>query len=382
MMSQTIRLGASLLVGLAVAIVISPLEAQPPVQVQGQQQSALPLYQPPQPPPQPQPKTQGTAQLTTTQPSFAPFPQQNAGFYNGVAVPVGGYLPYRDPYGGYLTGQANLVTASGNFMQSVQQSALMQEDVKRSQINTRQAIIQQRMYEDSITPKTEDVRMQQELNRLRHSRNDPPQSDIWSADALNTLFTAIKSAQVAGIRGPTIPLPEDMLRHINLSTGKRPANIGVLRDGGRLDWPLILQDDTFKKDRERLNELTQQAVKEAATTGRVDSKIIRELNPTVDRMQQNLLRMVQEAPPDQYMEGRRFLRDLAAAYKLFQDPDVGNYFGRWVPQGRTVGELLQHMIDNGLQFAPALPGDETFYTAFYNNLLKYDTGISQLVSHP
>jgi hypothetical protein len=226
------------------------------------------------------------------------------------------------------------------------------------------------------------VRVQQQLNSLRHSRNDPPQSDIWSADALNTLFTAIKSAQVAGIYGPPIPLPEDMLKHINLSTGKRPANIGVLRDGGKFEWPLILQDDAFTKDRERLEVLTQQAVNEAATNGRVDTKIIRELTPTIDRMQQNLLRMVQEAPPDQYMEGKKFLRELAASYKLFQDPDVGNYFGKWVPRGRTVAELLQHMIDNGLQFAPALPGDETYYTAFYNSLLKYDTGISQLVSRP
>jgi hypothetical protein len=327
---------------------------------------------------QPQPTTQGAAQLTN--PSSMAAPVQNPTFYNNVVTPIVGLAPYHDPFGGYLTGTANLVNASGNFMMANQQAALMREEVTRSQIDTRNRIIQQRMFEASITPNTEDVRAQNELNRLRASRNNPPRTEIWSGDALNTLFNAIRSARVVGLQGPVIPISEDMLRHINLSTGRRPGNIGMLRNGGNLDWPFLLQDDAFKKDRERLDELTPQAVEQATKNGRVDPKILRELPVIVDRMTADLLAMVQVAVPSEYMDARRFLRELGRAYRLLQEPDVANYFGRWMPRGRTVGELIQHMIDNGLQFAAALPGDETFYTAFFNSLLRYDTGITQMVA--
>jgi hypothetical protein len=327
---------------------------------------------------QPQPTTQGTGQLVS--PNNPPAPVQNPTFYNNVITPVGGLFPYHDPFGGYLNGTANLVNASGQFMLANQQAALMREEVTRSQIDTRNRIIQQRMYEASITPNAQDVREQNELNRLRSSRNDPPRTDIWSGDALNTLFNAIRSARIVGLQGPAIPISEDILQHLNVTTGRRPGNIGMLRNGGNLDWPLLLQDDVFKKDRERLNELTPRAVEQAAKNGRVDTQILRELPTIVDRMQSNLLAMVQEAVPSEYMDARRFLRELGRAYRLLQEPDVANYFGRWKPRGRTVGELLQHMIDNGLQFAAALPGDETFYTAFFNSLRRYDAGITQMVA--
>ncbi len=327
---------------------------------------------------QPQPTTQGAAQLTT--PNSIAAPMQNPAFYNNVVTPIVGLAPYHDPFGGYLTGTANLVNASGQFMMANQQAALMREEVTRSQIDTRNRIIQQRMFEASITPNTEDVRQQNELNRLRASRNNPRRTDIWSGDALNTLFNAIRSARVVGLQGPVIPISEDTLRHLNLSTGRRPGNIGMLRNGGNLDWPFLLRDDAFKKDRERLDELTPQAVEQATKNGRVDTKILRELPVIVERMQADLLAMVQEAVPSEYMDARRFLRELGRAYRLLQEPDVANYFGRWMPRGRTVGELIQHMIDNGLQFAAALPGDETFYTAFFNSLLRYDTGITQMVA--
>jgi hypothetical protein len=100
----------------------------------------------------------------------------------------------------------------------------------------------------------------------------------------------------------------------------------------------------------------------------------------VERMQAQLLRMVQDVAPNDYMDGKKFLRELDKSYRVLNDPNVANYFGKWAPRGRTVGELVQHITDNGLQFAPASPGDEPYYMALYQSFLTYDTGISQLVS--
>jgi hypothetical protein len=47
-----------------------------------------------------------------------------------------------------------------------------------------------------------------------------------------------------------------------------------------------------------------------------------------------------------------------------------------------VAELVAHMTANGLKFAPAVSGDESFYTALYQDLVAYDSGIATLVARP
>jgi hypothetical protein len=369
-----LRLGTALLVaGAALSFAASPLAAQQP---------SLPFYQPPpdKAPAPPQAQTQGTARITAAPPA-PPVPVQNPAYYNNVVVaPAGGYFPYADPYGGYMNGKANLVNAAGNFMIQNQQAALMQQDVIRSQVDTRSAIIQQRQYEASITPDTQDIRQQQQLLKLRNSRNNPPPGDVWSGDALNALGMAIQSAQRAGVQPPQVPLPQDALLHLNINQpGKVNSSIGILRDGGKLDWPLVLQDDAFKEDRKRLDEMSPKAVLQASM-GRVDPKMLKDLPIIVQRMQAQLLRMVQDVAPEQYMAGKKYLRELEKSYKVLDDPNVAMYFGQWAPRGRNVGELVQNIFGNGLQIAPASPGDEPFYMQLYQSFLTADTGISQLVS--
>ncbi|HEY7312139.1 MAG TPA: hypothetical protein VH643_22430, partial [Gemmataceae bacterium] len=51
--------------------------------------------------------------------------------------------------------------------------------------------------------------------------------------------------------------------------------------------------------------------------------------------------------------------------------------GAWALKGKNVAELVQHMRDKGLWFAPATPGDESAYTSLYYALAAFDAGMSQ-----
>jgi hypothetical protein len=367
-----IRLGGPL-AAVFFAVGVAPLAAQ---------QSGLPLYKPQagggsQPPAQ----MGGTARITAP-PSNTPAPVQNPNVYNNVVVPVGGGYPGYGPYGGYMSGKADLVNASGQFMMDVQQAGLMQQQVIQSQVDTRNQIIQQRMYENSITPNSEDMRDQDMIRKLRYSRNNPAPADVWSGDALNSLYADIQSAHLHGVRGPQVPLPQDALKHINLAqAGKINAGVGLWRDGGKFDWPFILQEDAFKKDRTHLEEIAPAAVLQASM-GKVDAKTYRDLLATADRIEASLKGIVQDAAPDQYMEGKKYLYALHSSIKLLQDPLIGDYFNKWAPRGRTVAELVQHMTANGLNFAAAMPGDESYYQGVYQSFLQYDTNVTQLVARP
>ena len=62
------------------------------------------------------------------------------------------------------------------------------------------------------------------------------------------------------------------------------------------------------------------------------------------------------------------------AITALQQRDVGNYFtGKYALKAKTVPELIKQMSERGLQFAPALPGDEPAYAALHQALAAYDT---------
>jgi len=318
--------------------------------------------------------------LTTAPPAMTQVPAQSTSYYNNVvAAPYGGYYPGIDPYGGYMNGRANVINATGQYYSQLQQARQGSEVANQMQIDTRNKLIQQRQYEASITPNSEDLRQQQMMDKLRVSRNNPPQQDIWSGFALNALLTAIAGPTNNGTRAPSVPLPEGCLAHINYTTGKAHVGLGLLRDGGKLDWPLILQDDAFKKQRDRVDILSPQAVMQA-TMGRVDPKILRELPSLCDRMDQDLKAMVDSASPGDYMTGKKYLRELRSSFKILEDPDIANYYGKYAPRGNNVAELVAHMSSLGLTFTPCVPGDETWYVGIYQSFLKYDGELSELVT--
>jgi hypothetical protein len=353
-----------------------PLFGQPPPP----QAPQGPMLAPPGFGQQPPAQTQGMGRLATAPPGTTPAPVQSSTYYNNVvAAPVGGYYPGIDPYGGYMNGKANVINATGQYYSQLQQARQASEVANQMQIDTRNKLIQQRMYEASITPNSEDVRQQEMMQKLRVSRSNPPQQDIWSGMALNSLLTAIAGPTNNGIRASSVPLPEGALAHINYTTGKAHVGLGLLRDNGKFDWPLILQDDAFKKQRDRIDLLAPQAVMQA-TMGRVEPKILRELPSLCDVMDQNLKLMVSSAAPDEYMIGKKYLRELRASFKILESPDIASYFGRYTPRGNTVAELVQHMSDLGLTFTPCVPGDETWYVSLYQSFLKYDTELGQLVT--
>lgn len=90
---------------------------------------------------------------------------------------------------------------------------------------------------------------------------------------------------------------------------------------------------------------------------------------------------IAELTPDQYVQAARFLRELRGGFNVLKQSDVAKYFSpNATAQGSNVAELVAHMTANGLRFAPAVSGDEPYYTALHQALVTYDDGIAQLVT--
>lgn len=289
-----------------------------------------------------------------------------------------GYGARNTPYQGYMNGAANITTANAEYQQTIQQARLTREQARRSALQTRRATIEERQYELSIQPTAEDLRQKDLRYNLQRSRNNPPLTEIWSGGALNDLLRAIKDGQSHGLTGPEVPLPSDLLRHINLTTGTTYGGVGLLRDDGKLTWPAVLRKSTFDQWRTKLDMLFQQAVKQAHA-GPVDANLVDEIGDTLKELQQAIDARAQELSPSQFIQASRYTRELKSGYQVLQQSDVAKYFqSTRTAQGATVADLVTQMTREGLRFAPATSGDEPYYTSMHRLLVDYDVGIAQL----
>jgi hypothetical protein len=321
-------------------------------------------------------------------PAALPSPLFN-GIGAGIGFGIGSGLGYgwgtqwmQNPYEGYLNGAANITTANAQYQMTIQQAKLAREEARRSALETRKQSILERQWELSLQPDPEQIRQQQMLKSLQRSRNNPPLPEIWSATALNDLLRAIQGEHTKGVTGPEVTLAPDILRHVNMTTGTTYAGVGLLRDSGKLTWPYSLQQSPFDETRKRLDELLPQAVKQARS-GPVDRDVLNNIRSTVTSLERALDSQVADMTPSEFIEGSRYLRELKDGMKVLQQGDVSKYFRtEWTPQGSTVGDLIRQMTREGLRFAPAVSGDEPYYTSLHRALVDYDMGVTQLTSMP
>src|SRR5262249_8622264 len=200
------------------------------------------------------------------------------------------------------------------------------------------------------------------------SRHGPSEDEILSGKALNRLLDQLRRLSADGNSedGPDalLHLYVDGLKHINLTRGA--GSIALLKTGGRLKWPAALLGPEFREPRERLTVRAPEAVRDATSPGRVAPATIRPMADDVDRLRDLLRQNVGALTFQQFTEARAFLRTFEDALAALQQPDAAHHFdGRYALTAQTVLGLVRQMAENGLRFAPALPGDEATYLALH-----------------
>jgi hypothetical protein len=176
--------------------------------------------------------------------------------------------------------------------------------------------------------------------------------------------------QAKGIKNPpTVELDPETLKQINVTTGSG-TNAGLLKNDGRLNWPIALTGSEFDEDRKNVERNLQTAVSEAEKHGKVDPGRLKNLTADVDKMTEDLGKQIGEMTGSQYIDAKNYLKLLNDALRALQQPDGSNYFnGKYAAKGKTVEELVNKM--SGLKFAPATPGDERAYRDLYEKLVTY-----------
>jgi hypothetical protein len=319
-----------------------------------------------------------------------------AGLLNNNPLLGGGGLGYyyanpyanQDPYGGYLRGAADVISAQGQFMIQRQQAALTREQVRQAKLDTYRRTFDQWKYIRENTPKPSDDARAFQQEQIKRSLTNPPRTEIYSAKSLNDLLTAIDPAAAKGPNAPKIDLDPDALRHINVSKDGGPGtgNIGLLRDEGKLTFPLALRDLANTRERkemlEKLNTLSREAHGQALN-GRVDAAILRDMSALSRKLNEDLTANVSSFDFSDYSDAKKFLRSLDDGIAALGQPDAGKMINSAnIARGKTVQELVQNMLNSGYRFAPAVPGDEAAYQMLHSKLASFYNGLTGNLATP
>jgi len=276
--------------------------------------------------------------------------------------------------GSYLQGVASVIDAQGRYLRNTQEAFLLREQVRAAQVENRRRVFEQHQFERANTPTLEERREFRRQQDLWRSWNDPPLTEIWSATALNHLLRAVQKGRGQyGYRGSTVPLAAELVRRINLTSGKS-GSVGVFRQGEDLRWPVPLQRDTFDKERLEIDKLARKAVDQVAA-GKPDTEALANLTQANARLRQRLRENVRELSSTDYIQALRFVNELISSTSALQRPGAASFFSDWTLTARDVGELVDQMTQKGLQFAAVAPGDEGYYTALHRALVTYASGL-------
>ncbi|HZZ82479.1 MAG TPA: hypothetical protein VFE62_28530 [Gemmataceae bacterium] len=285
--------------------------------------------------------------------------------------------PYYNPYGsggfygnagGQLIGSAAVMQSYGDVIKDQETARIQREQANQAKLDTKKKAFDLMMYEKANTPTYTEELTADQAQILTRVMNFPVKSEINDGKSLNIMLPYLQSLSTAGTQGPPVPISQSIVNQLNIS-GSGTSSVGMLRDGGQVEWPIALMGDHQKK----LDKLLPQAYS-AAATGKLTPKIMKEVRTELKAMRQTMRDQLQkdEIETSSYLQGIEFYNSLESSVNALEKPDARKQLaGAYSPRARNVQELVDFMSDNGVKFAPATPGNENAYKVVHDAFVRY-----------
>lgn len=270
--------------------------------------------------------------------------------------------------GASLSGQAQVLQSYGDVVVQQENARIQREKANQAKIDTKRKAFDEMMYEKANTPSYVETLTKDKQNILTRVMNFPSRGEIDSGYSLNVMLPFLQSLSANGTQGPPIMLPQSAVRELNVSiTGS--SSIGILRDGGRVDWPLA----TVGPNQKKLDKMLPAAY-DAAGNGSLTPKMMNDIRKELKDLREDMRARLNKDEIDNssYLDALDFYNSLSQSVDALARPDTRKQIsGQYQARGRNVQELVDYMTDKGLKFAPAAPGAENAYQAVHDAFTRY-----------
>lgn len=270
--------------------------------------------------------------------------------------------------GAALSGSADVSRAYGDVIVQQENARVLREKANQAKIDTKRRAFDEMMYEKANTPTYVEDLTRENANILNRVMNYPTRGEIANGRSLNVMLPFLQSLSSYGTQGAPVQLPQSAVRELNVS-GSGTSSVGILRDGGRVEWPLALMTPQQKK----LDKLLPAAYA-AAGAGTLTPKMMKDIRTEMKTMRADIRTRLnnEEIETSSYLQAIEFYNSLDTAIDALEKPDARKQIsGAYAARGRNVQELVDYMTGNGLKFAPAAPGQENAYQVVNDAFVRY-----------
>ncbi len=291
------------------------------------------------------------------------------------------YQPYVDA-GSVLRGQADVMRAYGTVITSQEQARIIREQALQEKLNTRKKKFDLDMYIKANTPTFTEEQSKIAKMTLKRIQTNSSEPEIVNGKALNLLLDDMR--KYPGKRAAVEPfaLSEDVLGHLNVTKGT--TSLGILRNRGEFAWPIVFQEYFPPEQLTLIENQAKSLVKNAEQGKPLNVNVLKDMRLEVDKVRDQLFKKINEIPPTQYLEAKRFLNDFDEARMAIERGEALTQvvYQKWTGGGKNLQQLVDYMIANGMRFTPSTLGDEFAYRAVYSGMVALDVGLNTVVGGP
>ena len=303
------------------------------------------------------------------------------GYPGGIPSMMSGYPSGTTPAADSLPVTADIMRAYADLIKANQEASIIKEESELMHLETLKKRAETKSYIESITPSWTQRQAKITRNVVARAQTTTNPNEICSGNSLNILLNDLRKWRGSKVTSNPILLGEDVLENINVTA--KNGNFGLLRNGGAFTWPaaLSLHGIVSKEDRKDIEDKAQVLVQEACSNN-IPQKTLADLKKFLNGTAEKLARRVDDIPAGQYLECKRFLNHFTAACRALENGEALSYFKfrKWISGGKTIQDVVDYLVKEGLQFAAAVPGDEGAYRAIHSALAAYNLEISRPVS--
>jgi ribosomal protein L20 len=304
--------------------------------------------------------------------------------YNNPATTTSPYgQSYTNPYSSYvdagsvLQGAADIMRAYGTVITSQEQARMIREQAIQAKLENKKKKFDLDFYIKNNTPTftEEQTKLAKTTRkRIQTMSGDP---EIINGKSLNLLLDDLRKHVGKKTSIEPFALSEDLLGQVNVT--KSIASLGILRNGGEFVWPTVFEEN-FPAKQLRLIENQSKTLVKNAEQGKLDVNALKDMRNEINKLRELLVKKVNEVSTTQYLEGKRFLNAFDEARLSLDRGEALTQvsFQKWINGGKTLQQLVDYMVANGLRFTTATQGDEAAYRAVYTGMAQLDIALNTM----
>jgi hypothetical protein len=284
-------------------------------------------------------------------------------------------MPYSPIGGSQITGGADFMRAYGDSVAAEESARVVREVAVQAKLRTKKAAFDLDRYVRDNTPTYTEEQEKIVKTTLRRIQSNSLPGEIANGKALNILLDDLRKFPNREISLEPLQLSEATLKQLNVTKGT--LSVGALRDSGQVVWPAALGESTTGKRRQRIEKQLQEIVTEA-NEGRVAVQTLKDVRSEIEQVRAELVKKVNDISPTQYLAGKRFLQELDDATRALEKGESACQanFQRFVEQGRSIQDVTDYLVKEGLRFGAATARDEAAYRTVHAALATYDIAIN------